>query len=251
MRRSVQCTRNPRSTSRSRRRRRRSGTAARRGAPARAAPPAAPRPPTRSRSSSVSATSLSTRTSSLGRPAASGAECQSANAARRPSRRTRLVSPIRSSWVSASSRVKSMPGASRSVSARHSARPSDSRAPGCGEQLAGIGVAAADVPHQRDGQVARHEAEPAVEADVVHRARHRLEPDGARPLGPEPVDPRLHHRGPEPLVLPVGPHRERPHPPFGARPVHHVEAGELPVGVAPDHGAVAGVLDGVAPDRPD
>ena len=55
----------------------------------------------------------------------------------------------------------------------------------------------------------------------------------------------------EPFTLAVGPHRERAHPALGTGAVHHVEGHHVAVGVAPDHGAVARVLDGVAPDQAD
>ena len=69
------------------------------------------------------------------------------------------------------------------------------------------------------------------------------------PCAPEPVDAGPHHRRAQPLALAVGTHGERPHPPFGARAVHHVERHHVAVGIAPHHRAVAGVLDRVAPDE--
>ena len=111
----------------------------------------------RSKAAASRATSFSTRSSSLGRPAASGVECHRANATSSPDSRTKVVSPMASSRVSAISRVKSTPGksalgepptlldsrlgrarawrAARGRRARGAARPapaspSDARAPG-------------------------------------------------------------------------------------------------------------------------
>ncbi len=141
--------------------------------------PGAPRAAGRTPRASA-ATSLSTRNSSLGRPAASGVECQSAKPMSSPPSRTRVVSPMRRSRVRVISRVKSTPGASSSVkppalldACGRADGPPPRAAPGAAPVRRG------NVADQRDGEVTRHQADAAVEADVLHRPRHRLQADGA------------------------------------------------------------------------
>jgi hypothetical protein len=102
---------------------------------------------------------------------------------------------------------------------------------------------------ERDRQPPGLEAEARVEADVVHRARHRLEPDRARALRRQPLHARAYDALADPRLLHVGPHGEGPHPPFRTGEMHDVEGDDPAALVAPEHRALARVVDGVAPDR--
>ena len=95
---------------------------------------------------------------------------------------------------------------------------------------------------------ARKKAESRVEADVVHRARHRLEADHRRALRLEPLDAARDDLLPHSTALELGPHGEWAHPSFGARPMDHVERDDVTAIVAPEHRALRCVLDRVAPD---
>jgi hypothetical protein len=95
------------------------------------------------------------------------------------------------------------------------------------------------VDGERDGEAPRDEAERRVEADVVHRARHRLEPHGAGPALAQPRDAGAHDLLPEPAALRVRADGEGPHPPLAAREVRDVERGDLAAVAAPEHRPLA------------
>src|SRR3989337_1515254 len=56
---------------------------------------------------------------------------------------------------------------------------------------------------ERHGEAGRHEAQPRIEADVLHRARHRLEPDHPASGAAQPRDPRVDGRLAVPRTLTV------------------------------------------------
>src|SRR5207245_2789936 len=78
-------------------------------------------------------------------------------------------------------------------------------------------------------------AEPGVEADVLDRARHRLETQGGNPLLEQPVHRRADDRLPHAAALAVGSYGERAHPAFGPGAVRDVERDDMPRLVAPQH----------------
>ncbi len=104
-----------------------------------------------------------------------------------------------------------------------------------------------EIARHRHREVARSEPEAPVEADVLDRARHRLEAHGGDVLVHQPVHRGPHGRLADPHALPVGADRERAHPPLGARAVRYVEGDDLSRLVAPHHRAVARVEQRVAP----
>src|SRR5687767_11035360 len=107
----------------------------------------------------------------------------------------------------------------------------------------------ASLEREGDRQAARHEPEGGVEADVVHRARHRFQPDGPGPRLPQPLDATADDRLPQPGALPIGTDGERPHPAFDSGSVRDVEGHDLVTVITPDERAPIGILDGVPPDR--
>ena len=62
-------------------------------------------------------------------------------------------------------------------------------------------------------------------------------------------DASEHNRLAVAISLQVVANRERAHPPFDARGVRNVECGHITVDIAPAHGAVAGILNRIAPDE--
>src|SRR3990172_7240363 len=98
------------------------------------------------------------------------------------------------------------------------------------------------------GEAGRHEAQPRIEADVLHRARHRLEPDHPASGAAQPRDPRVDGRLAVPRTLTVFADGERAHPPLHTGAVRDVERRDRTPIVAPEHRAVARILDRIAPD---
>ena len=196
------------------------------------------------------ATIFSTRSSSLGRPAASGVECHSANPLSTPPSRTRVVSPMPRSRVSASSRVKSTPGKTRSASCRHSSRRWFHADPAADSSSATPTGAARYVMDQRDGHSdrapgrsgCRTRCYPPSGASSPDRWWWRPGTAASRcRSGPWP--------SPRPSPWRSGRTASGPIQPSVPERCTMLNATMLPVGVAPDHRAVAGVLEGVAPDQ--
>src|SRR4029079_12827807 len=88
-----------------------------------------------------------------------------------------------------------------------------------------------------------------VEADVVHRARHRLEPDDAGGVLAEPIDAGAQDLLPEAPALPLGPHSEGAHPPFDPGAMRDVERDDLLAFTTPRHRPRPRILDRITPDR--
>src|SRR2546422_10885270 len=110
-------------------------------------------------------------------------------------------------------------------------------------------AAGRDLVGQRHGEETRREPEPRVETDFVRGPRHRLETESRDAAVDEPVRRGAHGRLPDAGALPVGAHRERPHPAFDSRLVRDVERRDVAVLVAPHHRTFAGIEERVAPDQ--
>src|SRR2546423_5356491 len=91
--------------------------------------------------------------------------------------------------------------------------------------------------------MSRHESQGRVKADVVHRARHRLETDHLGTRLFQPIDTRRYDHFSDSLPLVIRMDGEWTHPPLDTRAMHHVEGGDSVAGVAPDHRAFFGVGD--------
>src|ERR1700737_1932331 len=105
------------------------------------------------------------------------------------------------------------------------------------------------IERYRDGEVPGREAERGVEADVVHGARHRLEPNYRRPRLLQPFDSSRDDHLADTLPLIIGMHGERTHPAFDARAMDHVERRDAVARVAPDHCPILRVGNGEPPYR--
>src|SRR5262249_10282559 len=84
-------------------------------------------------------------------------------------------------------------------------------------------------------EAARNESLTRIEADVVHRARHRFETDDRRALGFEPLDTTSDDFLSSPATLELRAHGKWSHPAFRTRPMDHVERDDLAAIVAPEH----------------
>src|ERR1700680_675617 len=89
----------------------------------------------------------------------------------------------------------------------------------------------------------RCEAKGRIEADVVHRPWHRLEPDHSCALLFQPLHTVGDDHLADSLALIVGVDSQRPHPPLDARPMDHVERRDSVTRIAPDHRAILRVRD--------
>src|ERR1700687_1685095 len=105
------------------------------------------------------------------------------------------------------------------------------------------------IERYRDGEVPGRKAERGVEPDVVHGARHRLEPNYRRPRLLQPFDSSRDDHLADTLPLIIGMHGERTHPAFDARAMDHVERRDAVARVAPDHRPILSVGDGKLPYR--
>src|SRR4051794_27181807 len=75
------------------------------------------------------------------------------------------------------------------------------RRSGSREQFRDTTRTARYIMDQCDGHVTGYQADPAVEADVIHRTRHGFQTDGGGALRAQPVDAGTDHDRPETLAL--------------------------------------------------
>src|SRR6266516_3430471 len=93
------------------------------------------------------------------------------------------------------------------------------------------------------------ETKRGVEADVVHRTRHRLEPDHFRAFLCQPLDAGRENQLADALSLIIRRDSQRTHPALDAGAMDHVERRDSIPRIAPDHRAFFGISNSELPYR--
>src|SRR2546426_7719273 len=106
-----------------------------------------------------------------------------------------------------------------------------------------------DLVGQRDGEKPGPKPQSRVKADVLRRARHRLETQGRYATIDQPVGGRPYDRLADAGALAIRTHCQRTHPSFDAGLMSDVERRDVVVLVAPDHRSFTGIEQRVPPDE--